>query len=423
MVGDGPVDLVYVPGWVSNVEAVWMEPLSETFMLSLAEFSRLILFDKRGTGLSDRNVGLPTLEERMDDVRAVMDAACSERAFMFGVSEGGVMSILFAATYPERTLGLVTFGTFAKRIWSPDYPWAPTPEQREGFYHSVEFGWDGEMDLRDLAPSLDPQSPVLQRFATYARMGASPAAALGLAKMNTQADVVSVLPSVHVPTLVLNREGDKDAHADEARFIASRIPGAKCEILPGDAHIPYLGDHDSIISAVREFVTGSRHASEPGRVLATVLFQDIVDSTGVAARSGDRDWKHKLTLYEKEVLKAVGSMKGKYIKSTGDGFLATFDGPARAMRAAHSVREIARHYGIETRTGLHTGEIELHGDDIAGIAVNIASRVASLAQPGKMLVSSTVKDISAGSGIDFEPAGEHVLKGVPGTWTLYDAQL
>ena len=420
VVGDGPIDLVSVPGWVSNVEYAWEEPRLAAFFRRLASFSRLILFDKRGTGLSDRvpNNELPTLEQRMDDVRAVLDAAGSERAAVFGVSEGAALSILFAATYPQRTIALVVFGGFAKRLRSPDYPWAPTLEQRLAWIDSIDCGWGGTVDMATLAPSRVDDAQFAEWFATYLRRSASPNAAVALAQMNTYVDVCSVLPTVHVPTLVIHRSGDRDANVAEGRYIAERILGAKFVELSGEDHLIFVGDADAIVDEIEEFLTGVRHVSQRDRVLATVLFTDIVGSTEMTTSMGDRRWHELLENHHVLVRREVARFGGREVKTTGDGFLVTFDGPARAIRCAISLVEGIRRLGIEIRAGIHTGECEMIGEDVGGIAVHIAARVLSTASAGEILVSSTLRDLVAGSGLQFSSRGKHQLKGVPGEWEL-----
>ncbi|MBV8727723.1 MAG: adenylate/guanylate cyclase domain-containing protein [Candidatus Eremiobacteraeota bacterium] len=424
VVGDGPLDLVWVPGWVSNIEYAWEEPLIRRFLERLASFSRLIVFDKRGTGLSDRvpDDQLPTLEQRMDDVRAVMDAAGSQRAAVFGNSEGSVMSMLFAATFPQRTIALVIYGGFARRMWSEDYPWAPKPEERQKFFKMIEQGWGGVVDLATLAPSVAGDPRFQERWATYLRRSASPRAALALAKMNTNVDVRRVLPAIHVPTLVMHRTGDLDVNIAEARYIAQHIPGAKFVELPGVDHLFYAGDFDNVLGEVEEFLTGVRHAPEHDRILATVLFTDIVDSTRTGAEIGDRRWRDLLDGHNRLVRREIGRFSGREIKTTGDGFLATFDGPARAVRCALASCSDVKELGIEIRAGLHTGECEVIGDDVGGVAVNIAARVMDEAMPSEVLVSSTVRDLVAGSGLHFDSRGKQALKGVPGEWELLVAE-
>jgi pimeloyl-ACP methyl ester carboxylesterase len=421
VIGEGPFDLVYVSGWISNIELMWEEPSHARFLNRLASFSRLLLIDKRGTGLSDRvaESELPTLEQRMDDVRAVMDAVGSARAALLGHSEGGNMAMLFAATYPQRTMALITFGVFAKRIWSADYPWAPTPEQRQRWYDQIEQGWGGVVDLSDLAPSVADDEGFLRWWATYLRRSASPSAALTLGKMNTQIDVRDVLPAIGVPTLVLHRTGDRDVQVEEARYIAGRIPGAKLVELPGVDHLPWVGDQDSVLDEIQEFLTGIRQGPAPDRVLVTVLFTDVVGATARAAKLGDRRWRDLLSSHYATVRHELYRYRGNEVQTIGDGFLATFDGPARAIRCACAIRDQAHDDGLSIRAGLHTGECELIGSGIGGIAVHIGARVAALARSDEVVVSSTVKDLVVGSGIAFEDRGQHALKGVPGSWRLF----
>jgi len=421
VVGEGKLDLLYIPGFVSNVELAWEEPLLARFLGRLASFSRLILFDKRGTGLSDRvaNHELPTLEERMEDVIAVLDAAGSRRAALLGHSEGGNLAVLFAATYPDRTVALVTTGIFAARVRSDDYPWAPTPAQRERDIDEIERNWGSPKDVEHLAPSAADDPVFAQRLATYFRRSASPGAAAELLRMNTGIDVRDVLPAIRVPTLVVHRLGDRDASVEEGRWIASRIPGARFLELPGPDHLPWVGDQDRLLDEVEEFLTGQRGAPEPDRVLATVLFTDIVGSTERAVALGDRRWKDLLEQHHAAVRHQLQAFHGREVDTAGDGFLATFDGPGRGIRAAAAIVEALRALGIEVRCGLHTGECELIGTGIGGIAVHIAARVAAMAAVGEVLVTSTVRDLVAGSGIRFRARGEATLKGVPEPRKLY----
>ena len=412
VVGDGPVDLVYVPGWVSHIELAWELPDLAAGFERLASFSRLILFDKRGTGMSDPVPPdqLPTLEQRMDDVRAVMDAVGSERAAIFGASEGGNMSMLFAATYPGRTVALATFGCTAKRVWSPDYPWAPTPEQRQQTFEHVEAQWTTGIDWEDIAPSLDPSA--MAELSRYYRRCASPGAALALMQMNTYVDVRPALPTISAPTVVMHRTADRDAKVEEGRYIASQIPGARFVEFPGADHSWWTQDKDPILDEVEELVTGIRPAPEPNRVLATVLFTDIVKSTERVRELGDRGWAELLGRHHAAVRRELERFRGREIDTAGDGFLASFDGPARAIRCAVAIREVVERLGLELRAGLHTGECELLGDKVAGIAVHTGARVSALAGPGEVLVSETVRDLVSGSGIEFGDHGEHELKGV-----------
>ncbi|MGZ8694411.1 MAG: adenylate/guanylate cyclase domain-containing protein [Gaiellaceae bacterium] len=419
VVGDGPLDLVYVPGWISNVELMWDDPAQAHMLDRLTGFSRLILFDKRGTGMSDPVPldRLPTLEDRMDDVRAVLDAADSERAALFGFSEGGNLSVLFAATYPQRTTALALYGVFAKRIWSPDYPWAPTPEDRQREIAELERTWAAGMDVDQLVPS--ESEAFKRRLATYLRRSASPGAAVALLRMNTEIDIRGVLPAIQAPTLVMHRAGDRDTSIEEGRWIAARIPGATFVELPGDAHVVWAGDTDEVVDEIEEFLTGVRRGPEPDRVLATVLFTDVVGSTDRARELGDRRWGELLGRHHAVVRTRLERFHGREVDTAGDGFLATFDGPARGIRCARAISDAVRDLGLEVRAGLHTGECELVEGGVRGIAVHTGARVASKAGAGEVLVSSTVKDLVAGSGIEFDDRGEHQLKGVPGEWRLY----
>lgn len=421
VVGQGPIDIVYVPGWVSHVELCWEEPTYARFLNQLSSFSRLIMFDKRGTGLSDRvrDDQLPTLEERMDDLNVVMDAAESESAAIFGFSEGGSLSALFAATYPERASSLVMFGTFAKRIWSQDYPWAPTPEERKKEYEFIEREWGNLIDLEHYVPSMVSNEGFTRRLATYFRRSASPGAAVTLLKMNTQIDITNVLPTIHVPTLVIHRTGDRDVKVEEGRWLADRIPGARFKEIQGIDHLPWVGDQDSIIGEVQEFLTGARPASEESRVLATIMFTDIVESTQRAIKVGDQDWTTLLDDHDRICKDSIDRFRGRLVKKTGDGVLATFDGPGRGISCAKEILDRVRALGLEIRCGLHTGECEIRGEDTAGVAVHLAARVSALAGPGELLVSRTVRDLVAGSGVEFEDRGIHELRGFPEEWQLF----
>lgn len=424
VIGDGPVDLIYVPGWVSHVELAWDEPEYAAFLRRLASFSRLIMFDKRGTGLSDRvsDDQLPPLEVRMDDMRAVMDAVGVERAALLGFSEGGNMCMLFAATYPKRTTALVTFGSFAKRIYSDDYPWAPTPQSRAKEYELVEREWGNLMDLSQYIPSKMGDTAFARRLATYFRRSASPSAAVALLRMNTQIDIRAVLPTINVPTLVLHRSKDRDANIEEGRFLARAIPNAKFVELAGDDHLPWVGDRDAVLDEIQEFLTGIRPGRDIDRALATLLFTDVVGSTEHLAREGDKAWRDMLDHHHALVRRELRAHRGREINTAGDGFFASFDGPARAVRCALAIDAGSRQLGLEVRAGVHTGEVEMHGDDLAGIAVHIGARIAALATPGEVLVSATVRDLVSGSGLQFEDRGTQVLKGVPGEWRLFAAR-
>lgn len=416
VVGNGPTDLVLVPGFVSHLENDWDEPRSAHFLERLASFSRLIRFDKRGTGLSDRPGGLPDLETRMDDVRAVMDAVQSERAALLGYSEGGPMCCLFVATYPDRTTALVLYGTYAKRVDpDDDYPWVATAEQRQAYVDQVEREWGFESDLGTMAPNADAALTAWWR--ARARASASPGAARALLLMNSRIDVRQVLPTIRVPTLVLHRSGDRDSRLEEGRYIADHIPGARFVELAGEDHIPWI-DADQVVDEVEEFLTGIRRGPEPDRVLATVLLTDIVGSSERAAELGDRRWRELLEAHHALVRRELARWRGNEVDTAGDGFLATFDGPARGIRCACAIRDGLHELGLEIRAGLHTGECEIIGGKVGGIAVHTAARVAARAAPGEVFVSGTVRDLIAGSGIELEDQGVHTLKGIPGEWQL-----
>jgi class 3 adenylate cyclase len=418
VVGDGPLDLVLVSGFVSHLELDWEEPRSAYFLDRLASFARLIRFDKRGTGLSDRPGGLPDLETRMDDVRAVMDAAGTERAALFGYSEGGPMSALFAATYPSRTSALVLYGSYAKRRDpTEDYPWCATWEERQRYAGEIERAWGWEADMKRMTPSAD--DAMAEWWARRAHASASPGAARDLILMNSQVDVRHVLSAVTVPTLVMHRTGDIDSRVDEGRYIAEHIPGARFVELSGADHVPWI-DADQILDEVEEFLTGRRPTPDPDRVLATLLFTDIVGSTQLATELGDRRWREVLDSHHAVVRRQLDRFRGREVDTAGDGFFATFDGPARAVRAACAIREQVRPLGLELRAGVHTGECELVGDAVRGIAVHAAARVAAQAAPGQVLVSSTVRDLVAGSGLEFADVGRAELKDI-GAWQLYEA--
>lgn len=421
MVGEADLDLLLIPGFVSNIELAWEEPLLARYLNRLARFSRLITFDKRGTGLSDRvpRSELPSLEERMDDVLSVLDAVGSDRAAVIGNSEGGNLAVLFAATHPERVIALVTTGIFAKRRWSPDYPWAPTPEERERYIEHMERDWGADSDVARLAPSAARDPAFAKRLATYFRQSASPGDAAALTRMNSEIDVRAVLPTISVPTLILHRTGDLDANVEEGRWIASQIPGARFVELPGDDHLPWVGDQDRILEEAERFLTGGLAPGEPDRILATILVTDIVGSTERAAELGDKAWRELLDRHHSIVREQLHAFRGEEIDTAGDGFLATFDGPGRAIRAAAAIRDRLGASDIDVRCGLHTGECEVLDGKLAGIAVHVAARIAGTAEPGEIRVSSTVRALVAGSGIEFSDRGAVALKGVPEEQQLF----
>ena len=421
VIGEGPLDIIYVPGWVSNLDFGWTSPRVAHVFERLSSFARLILFDKRGTGLSDRNVGFPTLEERMEDVKAVMDAAGSKRAALIGTSEGGNMSMLFAATYPDRTVALVLHGCFAKGIWAEDYPWAKTREQTEEELAAIARDWGGPFDLGNASPSLANDESERDWLATYLRNAATPRDAISLWRWNTEIDVRGILPAIHVPTLVIHRSGDRWVKAEEGRYLADHIEGAKHVELPGDDHVIWAGDADRTLDEIEEFLTGIRPPPASERVLLTILFTDIVGSTAVAAEMGDRRWKELLQRHDDGIRTALRRYGGTEVKTTGDGFLAAFHGPTRAIQCASAIREHMTGIGLRIRAALHTGECERRGKDLSGLAIHLASRLLDHAQAGDVIVSQTVKDLVVGSGIAFEERGETVLRDVPGSWRLYAA--
>jgi pimeloyl-ACP methyl ester carboxylesterase len=419
-VGEGERDLVLVQGFMSHLDLQWENPALVRLFQGLNTIGRLILFDKRGTGLSDRAVGAPTLEERMDDVRAVMDAAGSERATLMGISEGAPMCLLFAATHPERTDALVLHGGMARTTEAPDYPWAPPADGLIEAASELVFPvvYDGE-DVDIWTPSLINDPQYKDWLARYRRAGVSPDGMRMIYETFLEIDVRDILPTITVPTLVVHRRGDRVVNRRAAKWMADQIPGARYVELPGQDHLPWAGDADAVIDEVREFLTGVRVGPDTDRVLATVMFTDVVGSTERVVALGDRKWKDTLEVHDRAVRQQLDVFRGHEINTMGDGFLATFDGPARAIQCSRAIREASGELGVSERVGLHTGEIEVRGEEIGGVAVHIGQRVSALAQPSEILVSSTVKDLVAGSGIRFEDRGEHQLKGVPDRWRLY----
>lgn len=423
VVGEGELDLVGIPIWVSHLEVAWEHPALAGFYRRLASFSRLIVFDKRGTGLSDRlpHDSVPTLEERVEDIQAVMNAVGSERAALFGMHDGGTMAALFAATHPERTAALVTFGMFAKRVVGDDFELGWSPERRRLWLDEIERDWGRPVGIEHVAPSAADDAGFRSWWARYLRFGASPGAAVALTEWNSAVDVRAVLPAVRVPTLVLHRVGDRRVSIEEARWIAATIPDARLVELPGEDHLPWVGDADAVLDEVEEFLTGVRRGGEPDRVLATLLFTDLVASTERAAELGDRAWRDLLEAHDGLVRAELARWGGREVDTTGDGFLALFDGPARAIRCGLALAQRVRALDLDLRVGVHTGEVERAAGTLRGLAVHIGARVASLAGPGEVLVSQTVKDLVVGSRIDLVDRGEHELKGVPGRWRLYSA--
>ena len=414
--GEGAIDLVWVPGFISHVEHWWDEPGQVRWYQRLGSFSRVVMFDKRGTGLSDKFSDAPTMEDRMEDVRAVMDAVGIEQAAVLGISEGGSLAALFAATYPDRCRALVLYGAFA-RFRS----WFPSDEALQAFFDYVDNKWGSGASLPRFAPSRKNDLAYQKWWGRFERLGASPSAVKAIMRLNSEIDISSVLPLIHVPTLVVHRTEDPAVNIEGGRELAEKIPGARLVELPGEDHMPSLGDMEAVASVIEEFLTGEKPVSIADRVLATVVFTDIVDSTARAEALGDQRWRDLLTAHDSAVRQELMRFRGTEIKSLGDGFLATFDGPARAVHCAQAIIEATGSLGLEVRTGLHTGEVELSDGDVRGIAVNIASRVVDLAGPRETLVTRTVKDLIAGSGIRFEDFGVHTLKGLPDDWPLYRA--
>jgi class 3 adenylate cyclase len=425
--GDGPVDLMLVGmGGYSNIEFFWRLPGAARYLGRLASLARIIQFDPRGLGLSDplSVERLPTIETRMADTLAVMDVVGSERAALVGFDATGPLSIVFAATYPERTAALILFGTGCCGLRKTDYPWAWTEEQWEAYAREVEEGWGDpawvEKFVRGLQPTLVTDDATIRTFTTFFRVAASPGTAAAMDRMERDTDVRHVLPSVQAPTLVMHRTGDQMYSVEEGRYLTEHIPGARFIELEGSDHSPWGGDIEAPMEEIERFLTSIRtEEAEFDRVLATVVFTDIVGSTQHAAAAGDRAWHELLERHHATVRAMLGRYHGREVDTAGDGFFATFDGPARAIRCAIAIADAVQALGLEIRAGLHTGEVELHGDDVRGIAVHIGSRIEALAGPSEVLVSSTVKDLVAGSGLAFDDAGEHELKGVPDRWRLY----
>ena len=415
--GTGDVDVVLVPGWVSHVEFGWQGPWYEAYIERLTRFARVILFDKRGTGMSDR-VAVGSLEERMDDIRAVMDAVESRRAVIYAISEGGPLALLFAASHADRVSAIVIYGSFARMTATPDYPIGVPYEQWREQTQFTETNWPVvRLDL--WAPSLMDDTAFQQWVAALRRNGASPGAARMLMNVIGDIDVRPVLPVIRVPALILHRRGDRTVPIEMGRVIAEAVPDARWVELEGADHFPWVGDVEALVGEIEHFVTGRRVNTVPERVLATILFADIVDSTQRLADVGDSRWRELVGDFHRAGERVVGRWKGRILDTAGDGLFAAFDGPARAIRCATAVREEARTLGLEVRVGVHTGECERTNGKLAGLAVHIGARVAALATPGDVLVSSTVRDLVAGSGIEFEERGSRALKGVPGEWRLY----
>ena len=419
--GEGPLDLVFVPGFVSHVEYLWEDPTFARFLRRLASFARLVIFDKRGQGLSDRPGRPPTLEDSMGDMRAVMDAAGCERPAVIGISEGGPMSMLFAATYPERVSSLVLYGTYSRMVESPDYPYGLPGDLLDRWAEMVRREWGGPVGVRQWAPSAVGDREFENWWARLLRQGTSPSGAIDLMELYRHMDVRGVLSSITAPTLILHRVDDRIVRIAQGRYLAEHIEGSRLVELPGEDHLPWIGDQDALLDEVEEFLVGSRRGREPDRALATVLFTDIVGSTETAAELGDRRWRDLLEHHDRIVRRQLSVHRGHEVKTTGDGFLATFDGPARAIRCAVAIRDELEAIGVRIRVGIHTGEVELIADDVGGMAVNIGARIEALADTGEILVSSTVRELVVGSDLEFTERGTHTLKGAPGEWRLFAA--
>jgi pimeloyl-ACP methyl ester carboxylesterase len=417
--GEGPIDLIFVPGFVSHLEILPELPQAQRFFERLASFARVICFDKRGMGLSDRDAGAYTIEAIVEDMIAVLDDVGSESAVVFGVSEGGSAATMFAATHPERTEALVEFGTYARLAAAPDYPEGINLETLRGFNALMVEQWGTPALLRFWAPSLSADEEAGRWWGRLTRSGSGPSGARQLEVMYEEMDVRPLLPLVRVPSLILWRADDRLVPVPLSRMVAEGIPGAAAVELPGNDHIPFAGDQESILGEVEEFLTGQRGGPPVERALATVLFTDIVGSTERAASVGDRRWRQKLEEHDRVCRREIERERGRYVNSTGDGLLASFDGPARAISAAQRIGDELGRMDLQIRAGVHTGECERIGDDLAGIAVHIGARVGSAADPGEVLVSQTVRDLVVGSGIEFEDRGAQTLKGVPGEWRLF----
>jgi class 3 adenylate cyclase len=421
--GDGPLDVVMAPGFVSHVELAWDMPFTGPMLRRVASFARLVRFDKRGTGLSDRTVGVPTLEQRMDDVRAVMDAAEVERAALWGISEGGPMCILFAATYPDRTSALVLQGSFARVAQAPDQSFGYPPEAVGPIAATFEEQWGTGAILANFFPSTTDDEAMRETFARYERNGASPSAIMAIVEMVAAIDVRPILPTISVPTLVVHSAGDPMIAVDHGRYLAEHIPDARYVELPGEDHLTIRQDESGALDDIEEFLTGHRRAPDPDRILTTVLFTDIVDSTRRAADLGDERWRDVLDRHDDVMRVQLDRFRGREVHTTGDGFLAAFDGPARAVQCALAATEAVQGLGLALRSGVHTGECVQRGDDLGGIGVHIGARVAALAEPNQVLVSRTVTDLVAGSGLEFAEYGDHKLNGVPGVWQLFAVEV
>lgn len=419
VVGDGPVDLIYATGWLHNIDVMWEHTGYNRLLSQLAKRFRLILFDKRGTGMSDRDVGAPTLEERTDDIRAVMQAAQSDKAAIFGVSEGANMTTMFAAMYPEKVSSIVLVGCYACRKWKPDWPYGFRRADFERMMELLEENWGDFSEFMTLrAPSVADDPHEIEFNNRLFVQSGSPRTALSLTRLNYELDIRPILPSVHAPALVLHSRGDRTVSVDEAEYLADTLPNSRLKVLERDDHLPWIGDVDEIAAEIVNFALNADEQVSD-RVLATILMTDIQGSTEAAAGMGDARWRDIIDAHDTAAARAVARNGGRLVKTMGDGILATFSGPSRAVACAKSLQSEAATLGLSVRAGVHTGECEQRGQDISGIAVNVAARILDVTPGGVCYVSSIVRDLTAGSGIEFAPAGTHSFKGVPGDWDIH----
>lgn len=419
VVGDGPIDLLYAQGWLSNVEYAWESPEYARFLTRLSRFARLIMFDKRGTGMSDRDVDFPTLEQRTEDIKTVLDAVGSAQTAILGISEGGNMASFFAATHPERVTALILHGCFARAAWAPDYPWGQTEQEHERSLAAMHRGWGQAFNLHEAAPSVAGDVRIQTWFAAYLRYSASPRTADLLKRLNFAIDIRDILPAIQAPTLVLHRQGDRWAKVEEARYLADRIPRAQLCLLPGEDHLAWYGDQDRLLGEIEEFLTGAKKPATATRALVTVLMTDIVDSTRALSAMGDDRWRMMLEHLDDSVDRRLSSFGGQKVKHTGDGYLIAFTGPTPAIECARALTRDAKALGLGLRTGIHTGECERRGEDLNGLAVHLAARIMAEATPGAIFVSRTVRDLAVGSAVRFVHAGTRELKGIPDSWDIY----
>ncbi len=423
VVGDGPIDLVYASGWLHNADLIWESPRYRDFLHGLAEFSRLVIFDKRGTGLSDRNVGAPTLEERADDIRAVMDAVGSETANIFGVSEGGSMTCMFAATYPERTSSIVLYGSNPCAAWKPDWPYGDRRGDLEKHIDQIVSTWGETWKFERFSPEMVKHEDEVEVWRRMLINSASPSSAEAISRLNYEIDIRPVLSSISSPALAVVREKDAEEYVEGARLYAKSLQNAQLKFLDGRDHLPWFGDSKSVLDAIRDFVFAEHGKPTEERVLASVLMTDIAASTEHASNVGDARWRELINLHDDACKRSVDRHNGQFVKSTGDGVLAIFPGPSRAIESAVEIRGQAANLGLPVRAGVHSGECLRRGDDVSGLAINIASRIADAASSGDILVSGTVRDLVVGSKLSFEPLGDYKLKGLPGSWPLLKLSL